>query len=113
LSFAPTQAEAAGAAYDQWRHCVLSPAHYADVSTPAEFDRLSQDADPREVVKRLRVSADIERHLAWLHEDAAMGIERIFLHNIAREHQDRFIEACATRVLPAFAASHAGERRAS
>jgi hypothetical protein len=30
-----------------------------------------------------------------LREDAAMGFERIYLHNVARDHQERFIEAIA------------------
>jgi probable non-F420 flavinoid oxidoreductase len=113
LSFAPTEAEAADAAYDQWRHCVLSTGQLADVTTAAEFDRLSDGASPRDVVNRLRVSADIERHLAWLQEDAAMGIERIYVHNIARAHQERFIDACGTRVLPAFARAEGARRQAS
>jgi hypothetical protein len=50
----------------------------------------------------------VNRHVDWLHEDSALGFERIFLHNVAREHQERFIDACGTRLLPALnrAAAH-------
>jgi coenzyme F420-dependent glucose-6-phosphate dehydrogenase len=39
LSFATTDDEAAAAAHDQWRQCVLLPEQLADLATPAEFDR--------------------------------------------------------------------------
>jgi len=54
------------------------------------------------VLSKVRASADLNRHADWLHEDCALGFERIFLHNVAREHQERFIDACGTRLLPEF-----------
>src|SRR3712207_6868001 len=41
------------------------------------------------------------RQLGWLEEDAAMGFDGVYLHNVAREHQEAFIDACAAHVLPA------------
>jgi probable non-F420 flavinoid oxidoreductase len=102
LSYADSDVEAGAAAFDQWRHCVLSPQQLADLSTPAAFDRACAHARLEDIVARVRVSADAERHLAWLHEDAAMGFERIYLHNVARAHQERFIDMCATRLIPSF-----------
>lgn len=103
LSYATTDAEAEAAAVEQWRHCVVSGQQLADLPTPAEFDRACADARVEDVRARVRVSADAERHLAWLHEDAAMGFERIYLHNVAREHQERFIDVCGARLLPSVA----------
>lgn len=103
MSFAPTDAEATAAAYDQWRHCALPTTDLADLATPAAFDRASEGANPADVLARVRASSDIERHLAWLHEDAAFGFDRLYLHNVARAHQETFIEACASRMLPSFA----------
>ncbi len=100
LSYAPSDAEAEAAAFDQWRHCVVSPQELADLPTPAAFDRACAGARIEEVRARVRVSADAECHLAWLHEDAAMGFERIYLHNVARGHQERFIDMCGARLLP-------------
>lgn len=100
LSYAPSQADAAAAAYDQWRHCTVSHDQLADLPSSAAFDRASANADPAEVVSKLRVSADIEQHLAWLQSDAELGFTRIYLHNLAREHQERFVAACAERLLP-------------
>jgi probable non-F420 flavinoid oxidoreductase len=100
LSFAPSDAEAAHAAHAQWRHSALPPDALADLPTPADFDRATASISSDDVASRLRVSCDPERHLAWLLEDAAMGFERIYLHNVAREHQERFIELCGARLLP-------------
>ena len=100
LSFAPTQAEAEASAYDQWRHCTVSSDDLADLPTPQDFDRASAGADRATVLSMIRASNDMAQHAAWLHEAAALGFTRIYLHNVAREHQLQFIDACATHLLP-------------
>lgn len=102
LSFARSDDEAAAAAYDQWRHCALSSQQLADLATPVEFDRACASADRQEVLSRIRVSSNPQQQLDWLLEDAELGFDRIYLHNVAREHQERFLAACAERLLPAF-----------
>ena len=42
-------------------------------------------------------------YLDWLREDLEMGYERVYVHNVARDHLERFINAWAERVLPAVA----------
>jgi hypothetical protein len=104
LSFAPTDAEAEEAACDQWRFCALPSDRLADIATPADFDRESDRVPASEVLARVRASADIGRQVAWLQEDAAMGFDRLYLHNVARAHQERFIDAYGTRLIPALTA---------
>lgn len=101
LSFAPTEDDSRAAAHEQWRHAGLTRDQLSDLATPIEFDRASAHLTPEDIAARVRISADIERHAAWLQEDAAMGFERIYLHNVARDHQERFITACGERLLPA------------
>jgi G6PDH family F420-dependent oxidoreductase len=101
LSFAPSDLAAEHAVYDQWRHCVLPADTLAELPTPGDFDRACANADPSDVVARIRSSSDVERHLGWLLEDGELGYERIYVHNVARDHQERFIEVCGTRLLPA------------
>ena len=101
LSFAPTDAEALSAAHEQWRQSALDKDQLSDLATPSDFDRAAARITPAQIASQLRISADLERHAAWLHEDAAMGFERIYLHNVARDHQERFIDACGERLLPA------------
>lgn len=100
LAFAPSDDEAADAAYDQWRQCALSSDQLADLASPEAFDEAARGVTRDEVVSRIRISSSIERHLDLVREDAAMGFERIYLHNVARDHQERFIDALA----PALAA---------
>ena len=102
LSFARTDEEALAAAMDQWRHVVVRPDQLADLPSPEAFERESAAAQPADVVASVRVSSDLERQVAWLHEDAAMGFDRIYVHNVARDHQERFIDEWATHVLPRF-----------
>jgi coenzyme F420-dependent glucose-6-phosphate dehydrogenase len=101
VSFARTYDEAASAAYHQWRHCAVTTAQLADLPSPAAFDRACIHVDRRDVLSKVRASSDIDRHVDWLREDCALGFERIYLHNVAWKHQERFIEACADRVIPA------------
>ena len=103
LAYAPTDAEALAAAHDQWRQPALPTMQLAELDSVAAFDRATADTRPEDVLAGVRVSADIERHIDWLHEDRALGFERIYLHNVARDHQELFIRACAARLLPAFA----------
>ena len=102
LAFAPSDAEALAAAHDQWRQPVLTREQLSDLATPEEFDRATAHATRADVARVLRISSDLGRHAAWLHEDAAMGFDRIFLHQVARAHQERFITACGERLLPSF-----------
>jgi probable non-F420 flavinoid oxidoreductase len=102
LSFAPTESEAQDAAVDQWRQVVVSGDELADLASPEEFERRSAHATPDTVSKGVRISADVNRHLAWLNDDAAMGYQRIYVHNVARDHLERFIDVWAQRVLPNF-----------
>jgi coenzyme F420-dependent glucose-6-phosphate dehydrogenase len=102
VSFARTDEESVAAADQEWRQCALAPEQLANLATPAAFDRACADVTIDNVLAHVRASADIQRHIAWLQEDAALGVDRVYLHNVARAHQARFIEACGTHLLPAF-----------
>lgn len=103
LSFARSDDEARAAAMDQWRQGVVGPEKIADLTSPAEFDREAANAKPADVADKVRISSDVQRQLDWLHEDLAMGFERLYVHNVARDHLERFIDVWAERVLPALA----------
>ena len=101
LSFAASDDEALAAAHDQWRQSTLSSEQVSDLETPADFDRASAKATSEDVRSQMRISADIEQHIAWMQDDQALGFSRIYLHNVARQYQQQFIRICASRVLPA------------
>ena len=104
LSCAPTLDECERIAVDQWRQAGLQTAALAEIASPAEFDRASAAVDPAQVISRIRCAPDIDAHFEWLSGVAGLGFERIYLHNVARNHQERFNEQCAARLLPAFTA---------
>ena len=108
LSFARTDAESDAAAFEQWRQAALPSAQLADLETPEQFDRASADVTVEDVIRKVRSSAEIDRHIDWLRQDAEMGFSRLYLHNVARAHQERFIEVCGARVIPALAGAAVG-----
>ena len=101
VSYAATDEESRQAALT-WRQAALTGDLLADLPNPDAFDRATHTVVVDDVVKRVRASADAGRHLEWLREDASLGFSRLYLHNVATEHQERFIEACARTILPAF-----------
>jgi probable non-F420 flavinoid oxidoreductase len=103
LSFAPTDDEAEAIALDQWRQGVVGPEKLANLTSPAEFDCAAAHARPADLAGAVRISSDVARHVEWLREDFTLGFERVYVHNVARQHLERFIDAWATRVLPAVA----------
>jgi coenzyme F420-dependent glucose-6-phosphate dehydrogenase len=103
LSFAPTAHDALSAAHTQWRHSALNTETLGDLSSPAEFDRACAGCRPDDLRDRVRVSAEIADHLNWIQQDVALGFERVYLHNVARDHQPAFIEACGTHLVPSLA----------
>lgn len=101
LAFADTDEHAARAAHDQWRQAALPTTMLADLPTVEAFDQAVHGLTVADIVSRLRVSADIERHIAWLQEDLALGVSQLYLHNVVRNEQRRFLDACGERLLPA------------
>ena len=76
----------------RWADALITIA--AERDTMREFDATAS-AKPRDVVDNIRSSPDIDRHFEWIRQDADMGFDRIYLHNVARDHEERFIAAAA------------------
>jgi probable non-F420 flavinoid oxidoreductase len=102
LSWAPSEEEALRIAHDQWRTNVFPPPTPWDVETAEEFDRLARDVTPEQVRESVLVSADVERHLEWLHELAALGFDEINLHHVGQD-LTAFIDTFGEHVLPRLA----------
>lgn len=101
LSFAATDRDAARGAWEQWKTVKLPSPVLSDLRTPAQFDAVGECVSIDDIAERMRVSADPERHLAWLAEDVEMGFAEINLHCVHREEQERFIDVFGERVIPA------------
>jgi probable non-F420 flavinoid oxidoreductase len=103
LSWAQTEEEALRIAHDQWRTNVFSPPLVWDLETVEQFDLAAAHVRPEDVRDSVLVSADLDRHLAWLQELAEMGFDQIQLHHVGQDLRP-FIDAFGERVLPELAA---------
>ncbi len=99
-SFASTEQEARTGAHEQWSTNIFPSAVLTELQLPQQFDLAAQFVRPDDLDDSIRISHDLEQHLAWLQADIALGFDRIYVHNVNREQQ-RFIEAFGERVLPA------------
>jgi coenzyme F420-dependent glucose-6-phosphate dehydrogenase len=100
VSYAPTEAEAVGAARQNWPICGCEIGDLEDLPTPQAFSAKCGDVGEREVREKLRVSADLGRHLDWIRQDLDLGVARVYLHHVGTD-MDRFVAAFGERVLPA------------
>ncbi|MDG9924228.1 MULTISPECIES: TIGR03885 family FMN-dependent LLM class oxidoreductase [unclassified Pseudomonas] len=99
LSYAASDAEALAGAHQQWRTNVLPGLLTQDLNSVEAFEAAARTVRPEDLRDQVRIGSDLAQHAAWLHADLQQGFERIYLHNVNR-HQQRFIEAFASSVLP-------------
>jgi probable non-F420 flavinoid oxidoreductase len=110
LSWAPHEEEARRGAHHQWRFSALGPELLPVLRTPAEFEAATQLVSPNDVANGVRISSDLARHAAWLHEYVELGIDAVYLFNVNRG-QRAFIDAFGERVLPEVARERADASR--
>jgi coenzyme F420-dependent glucose-6-phosphate dehydrogenase len=99
LSWAPTLEQAEAAARAEWGSNALPSSVLADLRTPAQFSALRGAVNADAIAGAVRISADLKQHLHWLSEDAQLGFDRVYLHNVGR-NQEAFIDAFGESVLP-------------
>ena len=99
VAWAPDEADALQIAHDQWRTMVFGPPLSWDLETVEQFDAAARYVRPDDVRAAVLVSSDLERHVGWLQEAAALGFDEIYLHHVGRD-QRAFIDAFGDRVLP-------------
>ena len=100
LSYARTEEQAWRHAHGQWRSLMAGSAVLANLRNPAEFEEVGRFVRREDLEGHVRVSTDLEQHIAWLREDFELGFERVYLHNVSPE-QERFIDDFGGRVIPA------------
>jgi coenzyme F420-dependent glucose-6-phosphate dehydrogenase len=103
-SYAASEQAARAGAHEQWRTNLFSSSVLTDLRMPYQFDQAAAFVRPDELDAGIRVSADLERHAAWLQADIELGFDHVFVHNVNREQQ-AFIEAFGARVLPSLQSS--------
>jgi hypothetical protein len=84
-----------------WRQAALKPSMLADLETPADFDAATREVTEEEVAGALRVSPDLQQHLAWLQADEELGFDAVYVHYLGADVA-RFIDQFGTSILPRF-----------
>jgi hypothetical protein len=64
------------------------------------MDEATRDVRADDVRGKLRISADIGQHIAWLQQDIDAGFGAIYLHHVGPD-LERFVDVFGERVLPA------------
>jgi alkanesulfonate monooxygenase SsuD/methylene tetrahydromethanopterin reductase-like flavin-dependent oxidoreductase (luciferase family) len=99
FAWAATDEEARRSAHREWAANMLGTDVLAMLRTPEHFEAASRFISVEEVANRLPVSSDPARHVEHLHVYAEMGVDEVYLHNVARDQPD-FIDVFGARVLP-------------
>lgn len=100
VSWAESESEALEAARRHWPIAVVDLARNQDLPDPADFDRETAGLRPEDLRDKLRVSADLDRHVDWLRGDLDLGFDAIYLHPVGPDPA-HFLEVFGARVLPA------------
>lgn len=101
LCWARTEEEAMASATHQWSACAVGGDVNWDLRRPRDFDAIGRLVTSSELAKRLPISESIQRHIDWMSELIALGIDELHLHQVGR-NQPQFIETFGTQILPHF-----------
>ena len=99
LAYARDEDTALAIAHDQWGSNVFGTSLAWELELPEQFDDAGRFVRPDDVRQSVLVSADPQRHVAWIQEYAALGFDEIYLHHVGQEQQE-FIDTFGERVLP-------------
>jgi probable non-F420 flavinoid oxidoreductase len=99
LSWADTDEEARDQALRRWRANALPPELTESLTTPEQFDLATRDVTASDLEGSVLMSSDLSRYADALHSWAALGIDRVYLHQVGPD-QERFLDSFADRVLP-------------
>ncbi len=92
VSLEVDDAAARRAAHQEWRSNALGGPLLWDVPLPQHLDAAAKFVRPEDLDDSVRISADLERHFEWIRDDARLGFERVYLHQVGRD-QRRLIDA--------------------
>lgn len=101
LSYAKKLSDARIAAYLQWRNNCLAKDMQEDLRTPEDFDIAGVNVPSATVEEKVLIGSDPNQFTDWFESFRALGVERLYLHNVNRNQQE-FIEDFGEHVLPKF-----------
>jgi coenzyme F420-dependent glucose-6-phosphate dehydrogenase len=99
LSWARTEEKACHGGHEQWAYSALGGDVLPMLRTPQQFQAAASFVTADDLARRIRISSDLARHVAWIAEYAELGVDAVYLFNVNRE-QEAFIDAFGRHVLP-------------
>ncbi len=99
LSYAGDEETALRIAHEQWRTNVFAPPLCWDVDSVETFDQAAKHVPPEAMRDSVLVSADPDRHAAWLHDLVEIGFDEVYLHHVGQEQRE-FLDVFGAKVLP-------------
>lgn len=99
LAWAPNEADARTAAFENWRENSLPSSVLSDLAHPAQMSAAASQVRPEDLDGVVRISADLGRHTEWLRSDFERGFDAVFLHEVGPE-QERFVQVFGREVIP-------------
>lgn len=102
VSYASDMETARQGAWENWRNNLFGNRIQADLKMPQDFDAVGKMVRVEAMDQYLRISCDLDQHIAWLRGDIALGFERIFVFS-ATQDQTALIRDFGRHVLPALA----------
>ncbi len=85
--------------FDQWRTNIFPGKVKGDLWKVEHFDALGEFVTMKDIQEKMLVSSKIQQHIDSLKKYAALGFEKIILHNVGR-NQEEFINEFGDKVLP-------------
>jgi alkanesulfonate monooxygenase SsuD/methylene tetrahydromethanopterin reductase-like flavin-dependent oxidoreductase (luciferase family) len=70
-----------------------------ELRSPPDFETATRFVRPEDMRESVLISADPERHAAWLNEYIELGFEELQLHQVG-VNQREFIDTFGGKVLP-------------
>ncbi len=99
LGFGADEEKLATDVFDQWRTNIFPGTVKGDLWKTEQFDALGEFVTLEDIKKKILVSSNIQQHIDSLKKYAALGFEKIILHNVGR-NQEEFIKVFGEKVLP-------------
>lgn len=99
LAYAPSDAEARAAAFEQWRANALGSSVSTELRHPNQLSAAAMHVREQDMDAAVRISSDPSRHADWIRRDFARGFDAVYLHEVGKD-QERFIDVFGREVLP-------------
>ncbi len=99
LGYGGDEEKLAADVFDQWRTNIFPGKVKGDLWKVEHFDALGEFVTMKDIQEKMLVSSKIQQHIDSLKKYAALGFEKIILHNVGR-NQEEFINEFGDKVLP-------------